>query len=197
MTSSKLTPGRPRSDASRSALIEATFELLREVGYERLTMDAVAAKAGVGKATIYRWYPTKEDLVIEALGKTAPHEHFIPDTGSLAADTVALFEHILENDPLSLNRESCARTVSTLAGSTQLAQTYWDLYIVKKRATFSIMFERAKERGELSKNADIDLFMDLFHGYVLFGLLIRPNGEVKPKAITNVINRLLAGFSRD
>jgi AcrR family transcriptional regulator len=197
MTSTKLTPGRPRSDTSRTALIQATFEMLREVGYERLTMDAIAATAGVGKTTIYRWYDTKEDLVIEALGSISLEEEpFIPDTGALASDLQAMIHHRLDNDPLCFNRQSLALTISALAGSAKLAQTYWDLYISKKRASYAVIFERAKQRGELAADADLDLFLDLLHGYMLFGLLIRPKGMIRPKAIGNTVRRLLAGFSQ-
>jgi AcrR family transcriptional regulator len=197
MTITKLTPGRPRSDASRTALIQATFEMLREVGYERLTMDAIAARAGVGKTTIYRWYETKEELVIEALTSVSEEElDFIPDTGTLATDLQALIKHKLENDPLHFNRQSCALTISALAGSSELAKTYWDLYITKKRGTYAVLFERAKKRRELAADADIDVFLDLLHGYILFGLLMRPKGVVSPKAVGNAVRHLIAGFSQ-
>jgi AcrR family transcriptional regulator len=197
MTSTKLAAGRPRSDSSKAALIQATFEMLREVGYERLAMDALAARAGVGKTTIYRWYDTKEDLVIEALCSVSQEEvAFVPDTGNLASDLQAMIHHRLDNDPLCFNRQSLALTITALAGSPKLAQTYWDLYISKKRASYAVVFERAKQRGELAADADLDLFLDLLHGYILFGLLMRPKGVVRPKAIGDAVRRLLAGFSQ-
>jgi AcrR family transcriptional regulator len=198
MISTKLAPGRPRSDTSRTALIQATFEMLREVGYERLTMDAIAARAGVGKTTIYRWYKTKEELVIEALSSASNEdEELIPNTGSLASDMEAVIHHRLDNDPLCFNRQSLALTISALAGSPELAKTYWDLYISKKRASHATIFERAKKRRELAPDADIDLFLDLLHGYLLFGLLIRPKGVVRPKAFGNAVRRLLTGFRQN
>lgn len=191
----KTAAGRPRSDASRTALINATFDLLREVGYERMSIDAIASKAGVGKTTIYRWYSTKEELVIEALTSISQQsENFIPDTGSLATDLEAIINHRLENDPLCFNRSSCALTVSALAGSPELAQTYWDLYITKKRSNSAELFNRAKARGELAQDADIELFTDLLHGYVLFGLLVRPSGQITAEAVGETVRRLLQGF---
>jgi AcrR family transcriptional regulator len=197
VTSTKLTPGRPRSDASKVALIQATFEMLREIGYERMTIDAIAARAGVGKATIYRWYETKEELVIEALASASQEEQeFVPDTGSLAADLQAMIQHKIDVDPLCMNRRSLALTITALAGSPQLAKTYWDLYITKKRAPYAKVFERAKQRRELAADADVDLLLDLVHGYFLFGLLIRPKGKVDPKAVGNAVRSLLAGFGQ-
>jgi AcrR family transcriptional regulator len=196
MTATRLAPGRPRSDTSKTALIQATFEMLREVGFERMTIDAIAARAGVGKTTIYRWYSTKEDLVIEALSSVSENDQeFIPNTGKLASDLQAMIQHRMHQDPLCFNRQSCALTISALAGSPELAQTYWDLYISKKRAAYTKVFERAKKRGELAEDADLDLFLDLFHGHILFGLLIRPKGVVTPEVVGKAIKHLLAGFS--
>ncbi len=196
MTATKQTTGRPRSDASKSALIQATFELLREVGYERMTMEAIAARAGVGKTTIYRWYATKDELVIEALSSMSESDHeTVPNTGKLASDLQAMIQHRMHQDPLCFNRQSCALTISALAGSPELAQTYWDLYISKKLAAYTKIFERAKKRGELAEDADLDLFLDFFHGHILFGLVIRPKGVVNPEAVGKAITQLLAGFS--
>ena len=78
-------PGRPRSEASHQAIIQATLELLIEVGYGALTMDAVRDRAGVGKATIYRRWSSKEELVRDTI--VFLHEDFAaPDTGSLRGD---------------------------------------------------------------------------------------------------------------
>ena len=82
-------PGRPRSEASHQAIIEATLELLTEAGYGSLTMEAVRTRAGVGKATIYRRWASKEELVRDAI--VFVHDKFdTPDTGSLRGDYQAL-----------------------------------------------------------------------------------------------------------
>ena len=196
MIPTKQTTGRPRSDASKSALIQATFEMLREVGYAHMTMEAIAARAGVGKTTIYRWYATKDELVIEALSSMSQSDpEMVPNTGKLASDLQAMIQHRMHQDPLCFNRQSCALTISALAGSPELAQTYWDLYISKSFTAYEKIFDRAKKRGELAEDADLDLFLDFFHGHILFGLVIRPRGVVTPEAVSKAITQLLAGFS--
>jgi AcrR family transcriptional regulator len=196
MISTKSAPGRPRSDASKTALLEATFAMFREVGYERLTMDAIASRAGIGKTTIYRWYETKEDLVIETLAAMAEcGTSIVPDTGSLASDLQAIVQHHMEIDPLGYTRQSMSLTITALAGSSELAKTYWDRYVSRKRDELKQVFDRAKQRGELAPKADVDLFLDLVHGYLLFGLLIRPKGTVSPQAIGKAVKQLLAGFT--
>jgi len=169
--------------------------MLREVGYERLSIDGVAARAGVGKTTIYRWYKNKDELVIEALMNAAQEVGETPNTGRLSSDIQALVQDRIDNDPLCFNRQSMALTISALAGSPPLAQTYWDMYIAKKREAHTKIFERAKKRGELAENADVDLLLDLLHGYILFGLLVRPKGSVSPKGVAGVVKALLAGFA--
>ena len=193
-SSTKVSAGRPRSEVSRKALVDTTYQMLREIGYERLSIEAIAARAGVSRTTVYRWYQTKEDLVIEALIAFSSFAHEIPDTGDLVSDMAGLIQYVLEHDPISLNRESCALTLSALSGSQQLAQTYWDLYIAMKRHDLHEIFERGKVRGEIAKDSDLDLFLDLFHGYLLFGLLVRPKGTVSIAAIKTALHRLIRGF---
>src|SRR6476469_1608721 len=82
-------PGRPRSDAAHDAILTAAIALVREVGYDAVTMDGIAARAGVGKATVYRRWASKEALVVEALGgilRAIP----VPDTGTTRGDLLAL-----------------------------------------------------------------------------------------------------------
>lgn len=191
----KTSPGRPRSDTSKQALIQATFDMLREFGYERLSMDGIAARAGVGKTTIYRWYKTKDDLLIEALVSCAQKPVEIPDTGKLSTDLQALLQDRLNNDPLCFNRQSLARTTSALAGSPELAQTYWDEYVSKKRESTAIVFERAKQRGEMATDADTELFLDLLYGYILVSILIRPKGTLSVKGVAKAVETLLTGFA--
>jgi AcrR family transcriptional regulator len=194
MSSTKVPAGRPRSDASRAALINTTYEMLRELGYERLSIEAIAARSGVSRTTVYRWYPTKEDLVIEALIAFSSRDQEMPNRGDLVSDMTGVIEYVLAHDPISLNRESCALTLSALSGSPHLAQTYWDLYIARKRYDLREIFERAKRRGEIAKDSDLELFLDLFHGYLLFGLLVRPKGTVSIDAIKTALHRLIRGF---
>jgi AcrR family transcriptional regulator len=188
-------PGRPRSESVKSALIDATFALFREQGYERLTMDAIAERAGVAKTTIYRWYQTKEELVIEALSsKGSADQVFVPDSGSLAGDLIALIEHSIRTDPLYYDRKSVSLTISALAGSAPLARTYWDLFVSKRRAAYAEMFQRAHQRREIASESDGDLILDLVHGYMLFGLLLRPKGSIDINVLKEVVAKILLAF---
>src|SRR6516162_2985191 len=79
-------PGRKRSEQSRLAILTAAYELAGDIGYARLTVEGIAARAGTGKQTIYRWWPSKADVVLDALATKADLHIPIPDEGSFAAD---------------------------------------------------------------------------------------------------------------
>src|SRR5262245_62724442 len=88
------TPGRPRSAASRSAILKAAYQILREAGFAGFTVEGVAARAGAGKATIYRWWQTKGTLAIEAfLVALTPRLNVAGSSGSAIADLRAQVHH--------------------------------------------------------------------------------------------------------
>lgn len=84
--------GRPRSDLSRQAILQAALDLIAEVGYRNTTIEAIAARAGAGKQTIYRWWPGKADLVLDAVTTDAARVIPVPDTGDLRADLTAFLD---------------------------------------------------------------------------------------------------------
>jgi len=79
-------PGRPRSEEARRAIFRSTLKLLQNTGFAELTIEAIAADAGVGKATVYRWWPNKGALVVDAFASSAEHQLHFPDTGSVYRD---------------------------------------------------------------------------------------------------------------
>ena len=82
----KRPPGRPRSENARQAILRSTVKLLRKAGFEQLSIEAIAADAGVGKATVYRWWPSKGALVVDAFALSTEDELHFPDSGSVYRD---------------------------------------------------------------------------------------------------------------
>ena len=147
-------------DSSRDlALRESALTLLAEVGYDRLTMDAIAARAHAGKTTIYRRWQSKAELVVDALN-SLKGDHKIPDTGSLRNDLHALAAEMTnaENHVGALT----VGMVNALARDVELRRVFREKFIAPRMAGFRIVFERAMARGEMPAGHDLDLLARLF-----------------------------------
>lgn len=140
--------GRPR-DPSRDGVIRAAIlRLLADVGYNALTMDAVAAEAGVGKATIYRRWRTKSDLVVDTIAEMNREQAGTPDTGSLEEDLRLVLRSMVHtvNGPLGAASLSL---LSTLPHQPALAEAFRGGPLAQWRTTFTEVWQRAEARGEV------------------------------------------------
>lgn len=163
--------GRPRDNRVDEAIVTATRELLAEVGYTNLTMDAVAARAGVGKAAIYRRYATKPEVAFAA----AVHGVDLRppgDTGSLLGDLTALAEVIVGH----LSNPAASRAVMSLLGEIgndpELTGQFLATFVEPEVAGNAEILERAVRRGELAAMPDVELFHSVFGGAVMAWLLV-------------------------
>lgn len=180
--------GRPRSAAADRAILQATLDLLGEVGYAAMSMEAIAARAGVGKATIYRRYASKEELVADALeSQFGEEEEPIPDTGSLWDDLELVIGEIVETMLSDLGRQTMALIVSTASSSPQFAQIYYSKHIEPYRDEFAMLFDRAKSRGEITHSIDSGFFLDLVGGSIFYVLMFKPDEAAIEAHIRRVI----------
>ncbi len=108
----KKPPGRPRSAQSHQAILQAALELLAEVGFAAMSMDAIAARAGVGKTTIYRRYASKEELVADAI-ESIREEIVIPDTGNFQSDIDTLIQNAAQITLNPIGRQTVAMIISS------------------------------------------------------------------------------------
>jgi AcrR family transcriptional regulator len=140
--------GRPR-DPSRDGVIRAAIlRLLADVGYGALTMDAVASEAGVGKATIYRRWRTKQDLVVDTISDLNRVEAMAPDTGSLEGDLRAIMRRMVA----MITGPTGAATLSllsTIPHQPALAQAFQEGPLAVWRQSFNDIWARAEQRGEI------------------------------------------------
>jgi AcrR family transcriptional regulator len=153
-------------DSSRDlALREAALAVLAEVGYERLTMDAVAARAGAAKSTIYRRWRDKAELVVDALNslKGIPE---VPDTGSLRQDLRALAASITSAEG-QFGAQMTAGMVNAVARDAELRRVFREKFLAPRMAGFRAVFERAVARGEMPAGHDLDLLARLFPALAL------------------------------
>lgn len=158
-------PGRPRSAEAHRAILDATMELLAEVGYQSLSIESVAARARVGKATVYRWWPSKVELVVEAVNAEALEIVPEPDTGSLHGDT-----HELVAGVVALACSPLGRVLEALWAEAErsqaLRETLEAVFLARRQQVATNVLERALRRGEARREVDIDLISDLVVGTV-------------------------------
>ena len=158
---------RPRVEGEREdEILDATVDLLMEVGYDRLTMDAVAKTARASKATLYRRWESKASLVVEALAraKASPHvqEH---DTGSLRGDLVATF---CGHEGMSGAATGILGAVITaVATDPEFAERFRAEFIAPKLAVSRAIYERAQRRGEIPDDLDLDMIAPALAGILL------------------------------
>jgi AcrR family transcriptional regulator len=186
--------GRPRSTQSHQAILQATLELLAEVGYERTSIDATAARAGVGKTTIYRRYASKEELVAHAIESLREEVH-IPDTGTLTGDMDALIPNAAQYVQSPLARQTMAMIISAASSSPQFARIYSTKYLMPRREAFSVVLERAKLRKEIREDIDNGLIFDFVSGIMFHALVFEPTAEPYEVYIRRAVNFLLEGIS--
>ena len=188
-------PGRPRSERSHQAIVVATLELLAEGGFQQLTMEQVARRAGVGKATIYRRWPAKSELVKDAI-RYFSAELPVPDTGSLAGDYAVLSEAVLA---VARDRNAALlmpRLLSEVAQDAEMHAVFSDWLVEPRREVLRTVLRRAIERGELRADADLELTIDMLIGPVIYRFLIT-GGDLTPAAaqVPRVLAALLEGLS--
>jgi AcrR family transcriptional regulator len=158
-------------DSSRDPVLRrAALDLLAEVGYDRLTMDAVAARARAGKTTIYRRWQSKAELVVDSLNslKGGPE---IPDTGSLRQDLRAMAESLTSAES-QFGAQVTVGMVSALAHDAELRQVFREKFVAPRTAGFRSVFERAVARGEMPDGHDLDLLARLLPALALQQLVL-------------------------
>ncbi|MBO0894723.1 MAG: TetR/AcrR family transcriptional regulator [Acidimicrobiales bacterium] len=163
--------GRPRSKQSEQAILLAAADLLVERGLGAMSIEEVAARAGVGKATIYRRWSTRGTLALDAFVADYLKRQPLPDTGSLRGDLTAALRAWVR----LVTRTPVGRTLTGLLAEAQrdpgLATAWTKQVIGPVRAEHRIMVRRAIARGEIPAETDADVVMDLLYGSAYHRLL--------------------------
>ncbi len=183
---------RPRIEGEREAeILEATLDVLGDVGYDRLTMDAVALRAKASKATLYRRWNSKVALVIDALQHGHQHEHPVEpvDTGTLRGDLLEAFCGVggLTDKP---EVDAFGAILTAIMRDAEFAAAFRSEVLAPKLAGTRALFERAKERGEIGSGVDIELLAPALAGVVMHHFLLvgeQPTQEL----VTTVIDQII------
>jgi AcrR family transcriptional regulator len=163
--------GRPRSERARHAILNAAADLLLLRGLDAVSMDAVAESAGVSKATIYRWWPSKQMLALDALLDWATAAAPPRDTGSLRGDVLALVRPWVRE----IRRRPFGRVIAAFVNEAQsdpeFADAYRTRFVEPRREAMRAVLARAAERGEVPVELDVEVALDLIYGAVYHRLL--------------------------
>ena len=180
--------GRPLDSSRDVALRDAALELLAEIGYDRLTIDAVAARAHASKGTIYRRWSDKAELVVDALSCLKDSSP-VPDTGSLRGDLDAIAQGAASTDR-QFDAQLIMGLITALTRDAELRQAFRERLMDPGTADLNQVFERAAARGEVPGDRNLDLVVSVFPALMLYHLLTigeLPDADFAERVMGDVI----------
>ena len=192
-------PGRPRDARVHQAILDTTLQMLSEIGYGRLTIEGVAARAGVGKGTIYRHWNSKGALVVEAIsGPQCPIETGrwtvrlgpLPDCGSLREDLLCFVQRVGYAFTAPLAAETLPGLALDLAQDAELSDLFRAYVVQPKRERVADMIALAVKRGELDGEVDVNLLCDLMVGPLLYRAFLTGDATDE-RAVTALVDSVL------
>jgi AcrR family transcriptional regulator len=193
MGEAKTPDASRRSERSRQAILKAVVEQVGEVGYTRLTIEAVAARAGVGKQTIYRWWPTKGALVLDAFMALLGEPAALPDTGDVARDLkVVMRATLVELVNPRFELPSRALTAETQMDPA-LAKQFVDALMRPNLEATKERLRVAQRAGQVAEGVDLDVAVELLFGPVYHRWLLR-TAPLTERYADTVVDYVLAAL---
>jgi len=163
--------GRPRSERVERTILETTAQLLEERGFVALTIEEVALRAGVGKATIYRRWPTKGLLAFDAFEANYLARQPLPDTGTLQGDLLAALRSWIRTVKGTVTGRTLVGLIAEVQRDPALADTWNERFVAPVRAQHLVLIERGIDRGEVPPDTDPEVALDLLFGSAYHRLL--------------------------
>jgi AcrR family transcriptional regulator len=184
--------GRQRSSESEEAILAATLQLLKEKSLRDITVEAIARKAGVGKMTIYKWWPSKAYVALDAFRKTMNKMVVIPDTGEAERDLAELLGSIM-----SFYSSPTGRIFSQFLAESQtdceFAALFRERFLKPRREAVGVVLDRAMKHGQIDNTLDRELILDFMFGPVVLRLMIG-HAPLNKAAADAIISTLLRGI---
>jgi AcrR family transcriptional regulator len=184
--------GRPRDEVARSRILESALLTLEDLGFAGATCDAIAERAGASKATIYRWWPNKSAVILEALRETVAQELPFPDTGDLHQDIRLQLHNFrkLLNGPRG---GAMKAFIAAAQSDAEVAEAFRSVWVLPRRAAATRTLERY--RGiSLRANVNLDLVMDIMYGPLYYRLLIG-HAPISCQYINDLADSVLSSIS--
>ena len=187
----KRAPGRPRSEHARQAILRTTLKILGRNGFSDFKIEEVAARAAVGKATVYRWWPNKGALIADAFASSTTRNLRFPDTGSVYSDMSQQMRQLVK-----VFRSRRGRIVSAILAAGQsdkeLIKAFRERFLWPRRMEAYATLRRGIQRGELRKDLDPDLLLDSLYGPIYMRFLIQ-HDRLTPEFVDRLCALVLRG----
>lgn len=186
--------GRPRSEATRTDILNASYDLLIENGLAAVTVEKIAERAKVSKATIYKWWPNKAAVVMDGFLNAINFELPIPDTGSIFEDMFIQVDNFVKF--LTTKKGSViTEIIAEGQHDAQLAEIYRKAYFTPRRDISKQILNKGISRGELSNDLDLEVTIDLIWGPIFYRLLITGDA-IDSNFIKSIIGYAFEGIRR-
>jgi AcrR family transcriptional regulator len=187
----KRPPGRPRSEQARLAILRSALKILGENGFSDFTIEDVAQRASVGKATVYRWWPNKGALIADAFASNTTRRLHFPDTGHVETDMSRQMRQLIK-----VFRSQRGRIVSAILAAGQsdkdLIAAFRERFLWPRRREAYETLRRGVQRGELRKDIDPDLILDSLYGPIYMRFLIQ-HDRLTPDFVDRLCALVLRG----
>ncbi len=182
-----------RRERTEAAILDATRELLAERGVQQLTVEGVAARAGVAKTTIYRRYRSKDELALAVLLKMVEEIVEVPDLEDSRAELTAFLDGAVKILGRTLMGRVMQGLVSDLATDPQLGRSFRDRIVALRVRELRRLIERGVERGDLRREIDVELVHELLFGPVYYRLLLS-GGRLEKNLAERIVDAVLPGI---
>lgn len=187
------TPGRPRDARVERSILDAALDLFLEVGFDAMSIESVAERAGVGKTTIYRRWQSKEELVVATV--SCLYEGMeLPDSGDVRADLTSVVEHMHGLIRTTKAGQALPRMAGELARGTALGHAYMRHVMGPKLEAAGAALQRAKDRGDLRKDLDVRLALASVVGPMMFLVLTGRIADFSDDLATRVVDQAIDGM---
>jgi len=189
------TRGRPRDQAARRRILKAALDLMDETAFAQVTAEAIAERAGTSKATVYRWWPNKAAVVIEAFREAVAPELPLRDSGSLRDDLttqVRNFARVLSGPGGRMLKSF----VVAARSDPEVAAAFRTIWSDPRRRLAKRMLRQKQASGQLRKDADLDLVLDSLYGPLYFRFLVK-NEPPSQKYAEALVDLVIQGLAAD
>lgn len=186
-------PGRPRDEEVRKRILDSAAQLLQDLCYDDITVDAIAVASGAGKATIYRWWPNKAAVLIEAFRERIAREIPFPDSGDFRQDVRQLLQNFTEIIYRGRRGKVFRAFIAGAQADPEIAKAYRESWIAPRRAEARKIFERYIAAGVADASLDPDLAVEMVFSPLYYRLLTGW-GEITPEYLDRLTDTALRGL---